>query len=226
MNTKSEIIAALEIVAHGLSQFRRPIVYVGGSTVPLYLDSELQTIARPTRDIDCIVEAVTWLDYSRLESQLRKLGFKESMEEGAPRCRRIYKGIQVDIMPTQDSLMGFSTKSYADGFKNAERFSLPSGQSILLFSVPYFFLAKLEAVFDRGKDLRLSADLEDLVTIMAGRKDIERDLRKVTDLKKYFEKLRALPAFEESIYGHMPSSPFRFLNADEILETINRICMR
>jgi hypothetical protein len=225
MNNLREILDALETVAEGLQHFSKPVVYVGGSTVPLYLDPSDQIPARPTKDIDCVVEAITWLDYAKIETELRTFGFYDSAMQGAPRCRRVYRGIVIDLMPTEDALIGFSTKWYKEGFQNAQNYTLPSGRIIKLFTLPYFFLSKLEAIFDRAKDLRLSLDLEDIVTIIAGRQNVLNDLFPLKiELKTSFEKIIARTDFNEAIYGHLPASPIYFRNADEVLKIIYKLC--
>jgi len=223
MNDQAEIFEALDIVAEGLEKLSKPVVFVGGSTVPLYLDPELRIDARPTKDVDIVVEAITWMDYQKIEDELRKFEFKDPLVPGGPRCRRVYKGITVDVMPTADAGMGFSTKWYPEGFTSAVPFKLPSGREIKIFSVGYFILAKLEAVFDRGKDLRMSSDLEDIVTILSGRSSIEKDVAPLSkEIGRSFKRIVGDPAFDEAIYGHAPRRSVR--NADGVLALIKGYC--
>src|SRR2546423_3365043 len=42
---------------------------------------------RTTDDVDAIASAASYGELIRLEETLRQLGFRESREEGAPRCR-------------------------------------------------------------------------------------------------------------------------------------------
>jgi len=46
----------LERVATVLSGLEKPIVFIGGATIPLYLDEMAASEARATKDIDCVVE--------------------------------------------------------------------------------------------------------------------------------------------------------------------------
>lgn len=224
MNDQKEIFEALDIVAEGLEKFSKPVVFVGGSTVPLYLDPELRMDARPTKDVDIVVEAITWMDYQKIEDELRKFGFKDPLIPGGPRCRRAYKGITVDVMPTEDAGMGFSTKWYPEGFASAIPFKLPSSREIKIFSVGYFILAKLEAVFDRGKDLRMSSDLEDIVTIFAGCPSIEDDVKPLRrELGESFKKISSRLDFEEAVYGHLGSGGGAIRNAQEVLRIIKSL---
>ena len=66
---------------------------------------------------------------------------------------------------------------------------LPDGTSIYIFSAPYFIASKLEALKGRGeKDLRLSQDLEDLVAVLDGRKNVAEQLKTASsNLRKYFQ---------------------------------------
>jgi hypothetical protein len=90
----------LETVAIGLGDLLTNFIFVGGTVVELYASAAPQTAVRPTEDVDCVVEVASLAMYYELENQLRLLGFQDDMEEDAPICRKLYRGIKVDIMPT------------------------------------------------------------------------------------------------------------------------------
>ena len=79
-----ENIEMLMEVAKGLGPLCEKVVFVGGSTVGLYLSDPAASKIRPTDDVDCVIELVTRDGYYKLEEQLRGLGFSHAMEEGAP----------------------------------------------------------------------------------------------------------------------------------------------
>jgi predicted nucleotidyltransferase len=56
------------------------VVFVGGMIRELLITDPAASAARPTQDVDCIVNAVSWVDYARLSEQLRSQGFVECTE--------------------------------------------------------------------------------------------------------------------------------------------------
>jgi hypothetical protein len=149
------------------------------------------------------------MDYSKLDEDLRRLGFRNDIESGII-CRYKVQGIIVDIMPTNSAVLGFSNCWYSEGFKNAIDIELDSNTVVKIFSPAYFIASKLEAFKDRGgKDFRTSSDFEDIVYVFENCKDLEPDVLKSTDnLKGYFKtefsKLLNNPNLEEGIYAHLP----------------------
>jgi len=63
-------------VADRLDQLKLNYAFVGGSIVNLLLDDPGFMPARPTDDVDVVLEAVTTERYSALEERVRKLGFE------------------------------------------------------------------------------------------------------------------------------------------------------
>jgi predicted nucleotidyltransferase len=115
-------IVRIKAVANILNQLNEEFVFVGGATVSLYGD-ESKAEARPTDDVDVIIELASYTGYAELDENLRKLGFENDMESGVL-CRYRVKGIIVDVMPTDASVIGFSNRWYADGFKFAKTIQL------------------------------------------------------------------------------------------------------
>ena len=58
-----------------------------GSVINLLLDKPDLSPARPTDDVDVIIELLSELRYSDLEKKLRSIGFDHDMSEGTPKCR-------------------------------------------------------------------------------------------------------------------------------------------
>jgi hypothetical protein len=56
------------------------VVYTGGATIGLYLDPVAADDVRPTRDVDCVVDVNSRLEYYGLSAELRGLGLRESQE--------------------------------------------------------------------------------------------------------------------------------------------------
>lgn len=203
-------VANLMLAAKALGPLKERVVFVGGATAALYVDPKLQLDARPTVDVDCVVEVASRVAYQKLEEQMRALGFSHDMSEGAPICRWVRNGLVVDLMPTDEKILGFSNSWYTDGVAKAEEFELPNGDRISIFSFEYFVASKCEALLSRGmKDLVLSQDLEDILFVMDGRTTFFDDLKSSSQvvqvsISKAFEKLSRHVDFESAVRGNMP----------------------
>lgn len=163
----------LEIIAKALNNLRKDFVFVGGSVAELYADKPELSDIRPTNDIDCIIEISSNIEYYKLEDLLRKNGFKNDISDEAPICRWIYKGIKVDVMPTDEKILGFSNKWYLKGIENKISKQLQDGTSIFILSPEYYLATKFEAHNNRGtNDLRQSHDFEDIIYLLDNKSDI------------------------------------------------------
>lgn len=175
MTTPIHPIELLEQVAAWLDDAGIQVVFTGGSTVPLYLEPIAAQEFRPTRDVDCIVDAPDYAAYARLTSQLRRLGFQESQEEGAPMCRFIRDGLLIDVMPIDPEILGFSNPWYPGAWTNQASLRLPSGRTVAVFPVEYLLASKISAYESRGNaDPYVSHDFEDIVTLLDGADDVLR----------------------------------------------------
>ena len=147
-------IRALESIAEGLKDRLTEFVFVGGAVTELYSSKSLVDEYRPTTDVDCITQIHTRSRYYQLEDYLRSRGFRNDIDSGVI-CRWIFKGILVDVMPTDPKILGFSNQWYDDGCNHLLSYQLPSGTWINLFAAPWYIATKTEAVLTRGnKDLR------------------------------------------------------------------------
>ena len=145
-------ILRIKVVAAILQELNEKVVFVGGATVALYAPREIAFEARPTDDVDVVIELASYTNYSELDKKLRFVGFKNDIESGII-CRYQIQGIIVDIMPTDSSVLGFSNRWYANGFENAINFQIDSDTMIKIFSPEYFIASKLEAFKNRGGEL-------------------------------------------------------------------------
>ena len=60
-------------------------------------------------------------EYHALEEKLRALGFQNPLDDEKPiLCRWKFRGIKVDVMPTDAAVLGFSNRWYGTGIANAE----------------------------------------------------------------------------------------------------------
>lgn len=157
----------LQDVAEGLDELNEKVVYVGGSVAQLYVNDEAFQEARPTMDVDCVVELMSYREYEEFNEFLRKKKFEEDRREGAPICRWLYKGDMIDVMPTDEKFLGFTNKWYKPGIRYKENYTLPNGRTIYIMPVLFFLATKIEAINSRGgEDLRTSHDFEDVVYVL------------------------------------------------------------
>ena len=162
--------ANLEMIRHvaeRLGDLRERVVFLGGATTTLLITDAAAPDVRATLDVDVIVEIGSGPDYYRLGESLREIGFKEDASEGAPLCRWLIDGIRVDIMPTDERILGFSNRWYVSALHHAIRTDIGGGMPIRLVTAPFFLATKLEAFYGRGQgDFLASHDLEDLISVL------------------------------------------------------------
>ena len=129
------------------------------------------------------------------------------MAPDAPICRWRYRDIEVDLMPTDPGILGFSNRWYPLVATTAEAVTLPSGVVIQLITAPLFVATKFEAFADRGnEDLLGSHDLEDIVNVVDGRPQLVDEIaRAVPELRTYLAgkavRLLGMPDFSNYLPG-------------------------
>jgi len=55
------------------------------------------------------VEVASYAEYARFSKRLRNLGFSEDSSEGAPICRWLIDRMKLDVMPTDETILGSRT---------------------------------------------------------------------------------------------------------------------
>jgi hypothetical protein len=197
----------LEAVAIGLGEMLQQFVFVGGTVVELYAPIATRAETRFTDDVDCIIEIASLAAYYDLEMQLRLLGFQDDMDSDAPICRKIYRGIKVDFMPTDEKILQFSNRWYKTGFLEAQDYQLSNQITIKILPVAYFMACKLEAFFSPSRkyhlDMYASHDFEDMIYLLDNCPQFITQIKKSNmDLKNYFvEKWTYLLAQKSLVYA-------------------------
>ena len=195
-------------VVRQLGELSQEVVFAGGAATGFLITDPAIPDVRPTIDIDIIVEVITRTDYCRLEQRLREKGFRESIEDKVI-CRWRYKEIFLDVMPTDERILGFSNRWYADAFRNAQDIVI-EGLTLKLIKAIYFLGTKLEAFYGRGKgDYMASHDMEDFIAVLDGRLEIVEDIRESDkEIKSYladqFKQLLENDEFLDALPGHLP----------------------
>jgi len=202
----------METVAIGFGPLLKEVIFVGGSLPIFYVADSFVADARPTEDIDCIVQVVSRLGLLELENQLRDLGF---INDSSMIARWSFRELTVDIMPIEESVLGFSNSWYKRAFNYPQSELLPNGTLCSILSLPFFLATKFEAMANRGGDLRMSKDLEDIIFVINGCESVVEQVRNSPyDVKAYVQKscreLLANTYFEELIEGSLaPTMIFR-----------------
>jgi len=211
VNANDPNVALLEIVAERLGDALLPeLVFVGGAVAGLLITDPAMPSIRPTTDVDLVCRAAVLADYHRVEAVLQSRGFVRDMHPDAPICRWRVGSVAVDVMPTLESVLGFSNRWYPLALETAEIVALPSGRTIRLIIAPVFLATKLEAFDGRGNaDFLFSHDLGDLIAVLDGRDEITDECRaSPADLRAYLSHRFAIfletPSFVEALAGHLP----------------------
>lgn len=201
-----ENIVRIKAVHEILDSVREQVVFVGGATVSLYAQRQAPDI-RATYDVDILVEIATNWEYAAIEEQLRKVGFS-NVPDSKFVGRYQIQGIIVDLMSTDESILGFNNRWYKDGFRTAIDHKIDDLVTVKIFDAPHFLASKIEAFKNRGKgDGRTSTDFEDIVFILDNRPSVWDEMEASNeDLKTYlktaFHEFEKNPYIEEWLGAH------------------------
>lgn len=184
---------ALIRVARLLGPLVDTFVFVGGRVAELLVTEPGHTRVRPTDDSDAICEIATRTEYYRLGERLRRAGFAEDTRPGAPICRWCGAGETLDVMPVDGDVLGFRNAWYGHAMRGAVRMELTGDVAIRVARAPVFLATKWDAFSDRGAgDWYGSHDIEDIISVVAGR------LALVEELRRTEEDVRAFVATQTS----------------------------
>ena len=200
-------VPKVELVAQALGDLREQLVFVGGCAVDLLLTDTAAAPSRVTYDVDLVAQVAALAGYHKLEEEFVRLGFKRDISRDAPICRWRLGNLEVDLMPTDTSVLGFANRWYPLAMQTAQLVTLPSGTTIRLIAAPVFLATKFEAFADRGKgDFLGSHDLEDIVNVLDGRPEIVDEIAlSPVELQRYLAErcgaLMAIPDFMDALQG-------------------------
>lgn len=180
-------MAMLIAMAQAMGPLCEQVVFVGGCATGLLVDDAELMDVRPTEDVDAIVEVASLVAYHRVADKLMDRGFKQTMADNTPPFRWFWHGMQLDLVPLDEKVLGFANRWYRPGFAAAQLATLPTGLKLRHLSAPYFMATKLEAFKDRGNnDVYLSHDLEDIITVVDGRDGLMAELAAAPDEVRHF----------------------------------------
>jgi hypothetical protein len=200
-------ITKVELIAKALGPLRERVVFVGGCAVGLLITDSSASPVRVTFDVDLVASVSALAAYHGMEKELARLGFKRDMSPEAPICRWRYRELEVDLMPADPNILGFSNRWYPLALDSAVEFRLPGGSDIRLISAPVFVGTKFEAHASRGGgDLLASHDMEDIINIVDGRPTLLEEITAVPEelslyLREQCARLLATPNFADYLPG-------------------------
>jgi predicted nucleotidyltransferase len=218
----------LEEAAAKLKHLLLEVVFVGGSTLDLMVTDHASAPIRSTYDVDVIV-AADYADYSIFCDRLRDIGFVNDTSPDAPMCRFLHSGLTLDVLSTQEDVLGFSNRWYEGAIQTAKLTPLPSGKMIRLISAPFFLGTKMEAFYDRGEnDYQMSHDLEDFIAVVEGRDQLPEELAEApTDLRKYLSeatgKLLGDERFLDALPGYVLGDPISQRRVPVVIERLRNM---
>jgi predicted nucleotidyltransferase len=207
MRANDPNIAKVELIAEAIGELADNLVFVGGCAAGLLITDPAAPPVRVTYDVDLLVQVATLTEYHATEKQLAARGFRRDLAADAPICRWVFNALEVDLMPTDAKILGFTNRWYPLAIETATRLSLPSGKRIKLISATAFIATKFEAFNDRGKrDLLGSHDLEDILNVIEGRPTLVTEIAaESAALRQYlaeaFAALIRLPNFDDYLPG-------------------------
>jgi predicted nucleotidyltransferase len=210
VNIADPNLPLLTAVVRALGALRDRFVFVGGCATGMLLTDVAAAPVRATQDVDVIVEVLTLADYHALERELERAGFAHDRSPDAPVCRWVVANCLLDVMPTDERILGFANRWFGEAIRTAALVRLPSGEAIRLVTPPMFLATKLEAFRTRGRgDFRASHDLEDIVTVVDGRPELPREvLASAPSVRTYLASeigtLLQNAAFIQALPGHLP----------------------
>lgn len=216
-------------VAGRLGPLRSKVVFLGGSATGFHITDKAAPEIRATKDVDIIVEVASVVEYHRLEKTLIELGFFQKIQEDDPICRWYVNDAIVDVMPTEENILGFSNRWYQQAIKNSVKIKLEPDLEILIVTAPYFLGTKLDAFFGRGKgDYLVSHDMEDIINFINGRVEILEDVKNAEpNLKdfiiKSFQGFLADELFLDALPGHLLPDQASQARRSIVLERIKKI---
>ncbi len=207
MNPRDPNIQMVDVVAQALNELCDELVFVGGCAAGMLCTSPNSSPPRITYDVDVVAQVAALSAYHALERRFLARGFTRDISPDAPICRWRLGDIEVDLMPTDERILGFSNRWYPFAISSATSVTLPSGRKIRLISAPAFLATKLEAFATRGQsDMMSSHDFEDIINVIDGRANIAAEVAAAeTELANYlairFGDIVRHPNFENILPG-------------------------
>lgn len=219
----------LMLIAKSLGDLCDSLVFVGGCATGLLLTTPRAQAIRATQDVDVVVHALSIADYHAMEKAVESRGFKHDLSPEAPICRWVFKGVALDLMPSQPGILGFHNRWYPMAIETATQTKLPNGMDIQLITAPVFVATKFEAFHGRGNnDYLASHDLEDIISVVDGRPELLQEIDQADgELRRYLAaEIHALLEdrdFLMALAGHLPGDVASQARLPELIRRMRAI---
>lgn len=206
------------------------MVFVGGAVVGLLLTDPAAPAPRYTDDVDVVIGPLSRVAFHQLEARLREAGHTQPTE--GPICRWHIAGTNVDLMPVDAAILGFSNRWYGAMMGRAVEVTVAPGRVVRIVSPPYLLATKLEAFADRGAgDYRFSQDVGDIVALVDGRPELVNEVHAADgEVRAFvgngFRRLLDDARFEESIPAHLMPDPASQARVPLILTRMHGVARR
>ncbi len=226
MEKSSINLEVVEKVAKQLGPLNEKIVFVGGAIVSVYISDDGAEEVRSTDDIDFTIQLSNYSEWNLLLDELSKKGFSPN-PFGSSICSYIWEGIEIDVMPSENSPIGESNTWYKPGFNSLLTIYI-NDQQIRVLSPPYFLATKFEAHKSRSKDPRTSHDLEDIIYVLNNREEIVEEIKNSDNIVKEYliaeiSNLLSNKHFIEIIQSHLQPST-RNSRLPILIQKLKAIC--
>ena len=133
MNNLDINLEILKMTLVELKDLKNDLVFLGGSTIFLFITDPLNVSIRETLDVDCVVKVTHRGGYEEISKRLRALGFNEDAQSSVI-CRFRKGSLILDVMPTDSKIFGFTNIWYKNGFENSIKMAVED----LQINVPFF----------------------------------------------------------------------------------------
>jgi predicted nucleotidyltransferase len=152
------------------------------------------------------------IEYYKLGERLRERGFDEASDSPVIcRWHHAKTGLVLDVMPTDENVLGFSNRWYDHAIATSVELSLSNGTKIRAATPPSIIATKLAAWHGRGNnDMLRSLDLHDVLVLIDGREELISEIGEEPRLSRYVSDdlaaLRRNPYFiyltESALHGY------------------------
>lgn len=171
----------VELAAIALGPLVDEVVFVGAAVLPVWITEKEVLPLRATDDTDCVIDVSTKARYDAFGERLRAQGLREDKDSKVLcRWRVPESDLIVDVMPAEQSILGFTGKwvhlAHRKGM--SEEFEIGRAGSARIVRPELWTAMKLDAFATRGNnDFYSSKDFEDLVSIVRGRPSLIEELK-------------------------------------------------
>lgn len=214
--------------AKKLEELNEQVVYIGGAIIGFFITDITMPDARPTEDVDCVVNVITYQNYHKFTSAIRKKGFKNDLETGVIVRFRL-DNITLDVMPADPKILKFGNRWYKEAIISPLKYTTTDDIVIKYISAPYLLATKIDAFRERGNnDYVVSKDIEDIITVIAGCNEIVNELTKSNHrplqfIQQFLKEALSNEAFHHALPGHVSDGRLTEARVQKVRSKIHQI---